>query len=206
MLWELLVYVFLPLAVLVIIRKWRRITRRRRIRDENGNSVRQGFRSDIVLITGAAQGIGKELAYKFGERGAKLVLWDIDEPKLQSTRQELEDTGYDAFAYTVNCGDKDAVLATAAKVKEEVGDVTVLVNNAGTYAGKTILQMEDDDLENTMKVNVMAHFWVRNVPRTIPTYTAIVNDLPSQNLQYAWFLENILHACGIVYGENVRIY
>ena len=161
MLWELLVYVLLPLTVFVIIRTLRRWSVERH-RDASGNSMRKGFRSDIVLITGGAQGIGKELAYKFGERGAKLVIWDIDETKLQTTRQELEDTGYDAFAYTVNCGDKDAVLAAAAKVKDEVGDVTVLVNNAATYSGKTILQMEDDDLENTMKVNVMAHFWVRN--------------------------------------------
>ena len=190
MLWELLTYVILPLTVLVIIR------RRRARRFSRDVRVTKGFSSDVVLITGGAQGIGKQLAYKFGERGAKLVLWDINEAKLQSTRKELEDTGYDAFAYTVNCGNKESVLAAAAKVKEEIGDVTVLVNNAGTYSGKLILQMEDDDMENTMKVNVLAHFWVRNLYHS---YIAPrIHRSASQYFQVAWLLENILRRNTIV--------
>ena len=162
MLWELLIYVVLPLSVLMVIRRRRAKARPRRVRDANGDSLLKGFKEDIVLITGAAQGLGKQLAYKFGERGARLVLWDINQTKLNSTRQELEDTGYEAFAYVVDCADRDSVYRTAAKVQEEVGRVTVLVNNAGTYSGKTILQMEDEDMERTLKINLLAHFYVRN--------------------------------------------
>lgn len=120
------------------------------------------FTSEIVLVTGAAQGIGKALARAFASCGATLVLWDINEQKLQSTREELEESGYKVHSYVVNCCKKDEIYAAAARVKAEVGDVTVLVSNAGIINGKSLMRLTDDEIERIVDLNLLAHFWVRN--------------------------------------------
>lgn len=47
------------------------------------------------------------------------------------------------------------------KVKKEIGDVNILVNNAGIVSGKKLLELDDSEIERTFKVNTMAHFWVK---------------------------------------------
>ena len=88
------------------------------------------------------------------------MLWDINEPKLLETCSQLTEQGHEAFAYLVDCSKKNEVYSTAEKVKQEVGNVSVLVNNAGTMAGKWILEYDDEDIEKTVGINIMAHFWV----------------------------------------------
>ena len=119
------------------------------------------FSCDIVLITGAAQGLGKELAIQFSKCGATLVLWDINETKLHQTCSEITSQGKEAFAYVVDCSDKKQIYETADKVREEIGNVSVLVNNAGIVVFKNIMDMTDEQVEATFKVNTFAHFWVK---------------------------------------------
>ena len=119
------------------------------------------FSCDIVLITGAAQGLGKELALQFSECGATVVLWDINETKLRETCAEITAQGRKAFSYVVNVAKKEQVYETAEQVREDVGNVSILVNNAGILKGKAILESTDDDIEQTVQVNQLSHFWVR---------------------------------------------
>ena len=119
------------------------------------------FSKDIVLITGAAQGLGKELALQFSECGATVVLWDINETKLRETCAEITAQGRKAFSYVVNVAKKEQVYETAEQVREDVGNVSILVNNAGILKGKAILESTDDDIEQTVQVNQLSHFWVR---------------------------------------------
>jgi all-trans-retinol dehydrogenase (NAD+) len=121
---------------------------------------KRNFSCDIVLITGGAQGLGKELAMQFSECGATVILWDIDEAKLDQTCSQITAKGRDAFGYVVDCSDKRQVYETAEKIKEEIGNVSILVNNAGMVVTKSISVMTDEEAEKTFKVNTLAHFWV----------------------------------------------
>lgn len=56
--------------------------------------------------------------------------------------------------------DRDAVLALARQVKEEVGDVTILVNNAGIMHCHPLVQHNPQEIRRTFEINVFAHFWV----------------------------------------------
>ena len=56
--------------------------------------------------------------------------------------------------------DRDAVLSLASKVKEEVGDVTILVNNAGIMTCQPLLRHNPQEIRKTYDINVLAHFWV----------------------------------------------
>lgn len=61
--------------------------------------------------------------------------------------------------YVCDCSSKSEVYRVADQVKREVGDVTILVNNAGIVTGKKFMDAPDSLIEKTMEVNTMAHFW-----------------------------------------------
>lgn len=64
------------------------------------------------------------------------------------------------FTYTCDVGKRENVYLTAERVRKEVGEVSVLVNNAGVVSGHHLLECPDELIERTMMVNCHAHFWV----------------------------------------------
>lgn len=92
------------------------------------------------------------------------MLLDINENKLTDTCTHVKSKGHsgEVFSYVVDCSKKDEVYRIAEKVKEEVGNVSVLVNNAGLMNGKSVLQLSDEEINRSIGINVLAHFWVRN--------------------------------------------
>ncbi|XP_077192465.1 retinol dehydrogenase 10-like [Paroedura picta] len=117
--------------------------------------------NEICLITGAgsAMGLGRLLALEFAQRRATLVLWDVDSEGNENTAREVRELGARAYAYTCDVSQRGEVYAAAEKVRRDIGDVTILVNNASMVAGKPILQCPDELLEGTMRTNCHAHFW-----------------------------------------------
>ncbi len=85
----------------------------------------------IVVITGAASGIGLECARSFAKRGARLVISDINAEALEKARLELTAGGARCQAIACDVAREDSVNAFASAVHAEVGAVDVLVNNAG---------------------------------------------------------------------------
>uniref|UniRef100_A0A7M4FGC4 Short chain dehydrogenase/reductase family 16C member 5 n=1 Tax=Crocodylus porosus TaxID=8502 RepID=A0A7M4FGC4_CROPO len=115
---------------------------------------------EIVLITGAANGIGREIAIHFAPLGVKLVLWDIDEEGNKETIRLAKINGAkEVYAYRCDCSNRKEVYKTADLVKKEVGDVSILINNAGIVTGNKFLDCPDSLVEKSMEVNTMAHFW-----------------------------------------------
>lgn len=116
---------------------------------------------EIVLVTGAANGIGKLIAKELGHYGATLVLWDINSEALDKTAKELKQVlDVRVYAYTCDCSRRSEVYKAAELVKREVGDVSILVNNAGMVTGKyTFVEAPDSLVDRTLRVNVAAHFW-----------------------------------------------
>jgi len=67
--------------------------------------------------------------------------------------------------YRCNVADREDVFRVAEKVKKEVGDVTILVNNAGIVFIKTILNQSHDEITRVIDVNMTAHYWASNVSK-----------------------------------------
>ena len=84
-----------------------------------------------VLVTGAASGIGLECARAFAQRGANLVISDVNATALESARAGIAATGVKCFARTCDVASEESVAEFARAVHEAVGPVDVLVNNAG---------------------------------------------------------------------------
>merc|ERR1712179_46299 len=113
----------------------------------------------IVLVTGGGSGIGRLMCQKFARLGATVVTWDINSAGNQDTVDMILQEGLRAVCYTVDMSNKEEIYAAAIKTKEEVGPVTILINNAGIVSGSSILDSPDGRITKTFEVNVFAHFW-----------------------------------------------
>ncbi|XP_057591803.1 epidermal retinol dehydrogenase 2 isoform X2 [Hippopotamus amphibius kiboko] len=121
---------------------------------------RKNVAGEIVLITGSGSGLGRLLALKFGHLGSVLVLWDINQEGNEETCRMAREAGATrAYAYTCDCSRKEDVYRVADQVKKEVGDVSILINNAGIVTGRTFLDCPDELMEKSFDVNFKAHLW-----------------------------------------------
>jgi len=119
----------------------------------------KSVRGDIVFLTGGGSGIGRLMAQKLARLGAVVVTVDVNAKGNEETAKSIVDAGYRAHAYTADLSKKEDIDAVAAKVRAEVGNVSILVNNAGVVSGKAFLELTEAQIHRTFDVNVMAHFW-----------------------------------------------
>ncbi len=117
------------------------------------------LKNAIVLITGAASGIGRLMALEAGSLGARLALLDRDVVGLERLRLELEGRGRLAKSFPCDLRDRAAIRATFAEVEATLGPVDVLINNAGVVGGRPLLEASDESIELTFQVNALALFW-----------------------------------------------
>lgn len=119
----------------------------------------KSLRDEVILITGGAGGVGRQLAIKLARLGANVVLWDVNKEALEKACNALKDEGYQVASYIVDLTDRNCVYKAAEKVKKEVGKVDILINNAGIVFGETLLELSDTAIETTYKVNILSHYW-----------------------------------------------
>jgi len=112
-----------------------------------------------VLITGAGSGLGRGMAVRFTRLGCQLVLWDINQAGNEETGDMCRKLGATVHTYTVDLTKREDVYAKAGQVKADVGDIDVLVNNAGIVTGRKMLDCPDELMIATMDVNCNANFW-----------------------------------------------
>ena len=109
-----------------------------------------------VLITGAFGGIGKALALKFGENGAKVAMWDIfidDE-----FNKKLTDKGIQFIASQVDITKREDVQKSADEIIAQWGKIDILVNNAGITKDNLILRMTEEEWDKVMEINLKGAF------------------------------------------------
>ena len=92
-----------------------------------------------------------------------MILWDINFDAVRAVAKEISSSGGAAFAYKCDVCDRGMVSEVAAKVKDQVGDVSLLINNAGIVSGKKLLECSEQEIDKTFQVNSLAHFWVSTV-------------------------------------------
>ncbi|XP_050310618.1 short-chain dehydrogenase/reductase family 16C member 6-like [Anthonomus grandis grandis] len=122
--------------------------------------VPKSVKGEIVLITGTGHGIGKLLAKKYAKEGATVVCWDMNEELNNKTIEEIKQLGYpNVYGYKVDVSNRENVMQTAQKVRDQVGDVTILINNAGVMPHHSFLDHTEQEIRKIMDVNIMGNFW-----------------------------------------------
>ncbi|CAK9828709.1 Short-chain dehydrogenase/reductase family 16C member 6 [Anthophora retusa] len=115
---------------------------------------------EIVLVTGAGHGIGKELALKYASLGATVVCWDLNQQGNEETVNEIKQMGTTkAYGYKCDVSKREEVFAVAEKVRVEVGNVTILINNAGIMPCRAFLDHTPEEIKRIFDINVLAHCW-----------------------------------------------
>lgn len=109
---------------------------------------------DIVLVTGGASGLGKEITMLFHRTGAKVVVFDINLPDISGP-----DYVPDVHYFVCDVSNKDQIREQAKVVSEIIGTVTILINNAGITNGDTLLQLSFEQIEKAVQVNLLSSFY-----------------------------------------------
>lgn len=117
--------------------------------------VSKVFQRKVVLITGGCAGIGRALAVRFAQAGARLVLLDLDQAALDSLAQHLaEHHNAEVLALRCDIADAAAVRAAVALAVERFGGIDVLVNNAGLHRGGKIERLDLADWDAVIATNL----------------------------------------------------
>jgi len=114
------------------------------------------FLGKTAFITGAAVGIGRATALLMAQRGANVVLADINPETLAETEQEIREVTENVLAMVCDVSDYNAVVDTVAKANARFGKVDILVNNAGLWRDRGLFTELSLDLwKRYLDVNVM---------------------------------------------------
>ena len=112
-----------------------------------------------VAVTGAAQGIGKGLAQRFAEAGARVVVSDIDEAAAEATCEALRAQGLEAIAMRSDVTDPAACEALVRRAVDAWGRLDLMICNAGVVQVKPFMELGPADWDATLAVNVKGSFY-----------------------------------------------
>ncbi|CAG9184446.1 putative oxidoreductase EphD [Cupriavidus laharis] len=115
----------------------------------------KNLKSKRVLVTGAASGIGLEIALSFARRAAQLIIIDINAGALENAQQELRKLGGQCHTYVADVSDPIIMKELAERVQVEHGPLDVLVNNAGVAFLGSFQCTPIQQWHRTLNINVM---------------------------------------------------
>ena len=111
----------------------------------------------VAIVTGAAGGLGRAFCLALAQKGAHVVVADLDYAGAEQTVEMLNESGNDGIAIAVDVSDETATLQMAAQAVERWGRIDILVNNAAIYAGlerKTFDAISIEEWDQGMAVNL----------------------------------------------------
>jgi 3-hydroxybutyrate dehydrogenase len=114
--------------------------------------------AQVVLITGAAQGIGFELAKAFAEVGAKVVLTDLHEEQVVQSANSLKMAGFDVRGLKCDVTNEQEIIKTVKQTEAAYGRIDILINNAGLQHVAHIEEFPTEKYELLVKVMLIAPF------------------------------------------------
>jgi 3-oxoacyl-[acyl-carrier protein] reductase len=132
----------------------------------------------VALVTGAARGIGAEIAAEFARAGARVGVLDLEEQQAGDTATAISEAGGQAIALGADVADVSLVEAAVARVAEEFGGLDILVNNAGVLRDNLLFKMTEDDWDTVMNVHLRGTFLVTRAVQRIMVerrYGRVVN-------------------------------
>ncbi len=123
----------------------------------------------VAIITGSGAGIGKAIATRYAEEGAKIVIADFNEEALQTTVEELNSAGHEAIGVVVNVAVEEDIAKMVSETVSNFGRVDILVNNAGVGDNMQAAEnVKDETWQRVMDINVTGV--MRGLRQIIPVF------------------------------------
>lgn len=112
------------------------------------------LKDKVALVTGASQGIGRDIALALSEAGAKVAIAARNEEKLAALAQEIATRGGEAFAVKMDVADPEQIKAGFKAVIEKFGKLDILVNNAAITRDGLAMRMKLEDWDAVIRTNL----------------------------------------------------
>ena len=137
---------------------------------DGGAGVTYDFSGAVVLVTGAARGMGRDIARRFAGFGAAVVASDVNahvddlgyetahSPELEDTVAQIRDAGAEALALSADVRDEEQVAALVEQTVERFGRLDVLVNNAGVFTGAPVTELTEQAWDAAIDINLKGPF------------------------------------------------
>ena len=131
----------------------------------------------VALVTGASRGIGRAIALRLAQRGARVACVATTAERAQETQAACQALGVQSAAYGVDVSASAPVNELVAAVISEFGGLDILVNNAGITRDQLLLRMSEEDFDRVVDVNLKGTFnFIRACARTLmKSHGRIVN-------------------------------
>jgi len=115
------------------------------------------FKGKLILITGAARGIGRAAAFEYGRAGARLIILDILGDVLETTAGDLKKEGFEVHSFQCDLSSDDGVASLGEKIKKDIGVPDILHNNAFFAQPGTILDIDIAGARKAFDVSVLGY-------------------------------------------------
>ena len=113
----------------------------------------------VALVTGAAQGMGRAIAIRLANEGARVVATDINGRMVEQTTIDIRELGHDAIAVEADIGDVEDIDRVVVEALNAFGRIDILVNNAGVTRHADIMDLTVEDWDRIHRVNARGAFF-----------------------------------------------
>lgn len=117
------------------------------------------LQNKVILVTGAAQGIGRGIALRLAQEGADIALADLKQDQLEKVAQEIKQLGRNATFCVTDVSDRAAVFAAVAHTEKILGGFDVMINNAGIASIQPLADTTPAEIDRIFKINVNSVLW-----------------------------------------------
>ena len=114
----------------------------------------------VVIVTGAARGIGQGIAKAMAREGATVVVVDIDPSPFDEVKRDIEQFGGKVLTFQCDIRDYDETTELVDEVMNKYGTIDILVNNAGMSAGKNFMELSREEVLRVFDTNLVGPFFL----------------------------------------------
>lgn len=116
------------------------------------------LRDKVTVVTGAARGIGREIALLFAKEGSDIALFDLNQEQLSQAQKEIESLGRSALSLAVDVTSLSAAEEAMNKTLDKFKKIDILINNAGINRDALLIRMSEQDWDSVLNVNLKGTF------------------------------------------------